>query len=371
MSSDPSPIVFAWVGDMHLEEPGRPNHLAAQHVVEELNGLVRPDFVQFPGDNVQHARDVEWKMFRELTGKLEVPWHALVGDHDAHHDGGCHAFRAQVGDTHRAFSLHGVRFVLLNTNEFHPLGLTGQQVHWFRYEVEAALDRGERIVVFQHHYPFKVNETFDGPGVAGWRKIVQTRPIVGVFCGHTHYGQIANDGRNVYVATRSIGDPEGGAAGYALVHLHGDDLAVVRRTVDDRGPIVDDHAPAQPRPVHRAPARRQRPGRVPGAHVVEAARRGGPVQARPGRVGRPRGMRRRRVARADRRGPAREGDPRPRSTGHRLGEGGGPGPRLLPARSLGPVHRRAARRTRGGGDEVLLTFGSSDLGTGTTRRLAT
>lgn len=233
-----SAVLFAWVGDMHLEEPGRPNHAAALHVVEELDTLVKPDFVQFPGDNVQHARDVEWALFKDLTDRLHLPWHALVGDHDAHHDGGCHAFRAHVGPTHKAFSLAGRRFVLLNTNEVRPVGLSAQQTLWFRYEVDAALARGERVVVFQHHYPFKVNESYAGPGIDAWREVVQTRPIEAVFCGHTHYGQVANDGRNVYVATRSIGDPEGGAAGYALVHMQGDDLALVRRSVEDRGPLA-------------------------------------------------------------------------------------------------------------------------------------
>lgn len=238
MSPAPSPVVFAWVGDLHLEEPGRPNHRAAHHLVEEIDAVVKPDFTQFPGDNVQHAREVEWPLFHELTGKLHGPWYALVGDHDAHHDGGCHAFRAEIGATHRAFSLKGFRFILLNTHEFHPIGMSSAQALWFRYEVDTAIDRGERVVVFQHHYPFKVGESYDGPGLAAWRETVQTRPIVGVFTGHTHYGQIANDGRNVYVATRSVGDPEGGAAGYAVVRLDGDDLSIVRRTVDDRGPLV-------------------------------------------------------------------------------------------------------------------------------------
>ena len=49
---------------------------------------------------------------------------------------------------------------------------------------------------------------------------------------------MANDGRNVYIATRSIGDPEGGPAGYAIVHLDGDEVATTYRTAEDRGPIA-------------------------------------------------------------------------------------------------------------------------------------
>jgi len=76
------------------------------------------------------------------------------------------------------------------------------------------------------------------PGMAAWREIVQTRPITALFAGHTHYGQIANDGRHVYVATRSIGDPEGGPAGYAVVYLEGDDFALTYRSMEDRGPVA-------------------------------------------------------------------------------------------------------------------------------------
>jgi 3',5'-cyclic-AMP phosphodiesterase len=59
-----------------------------------------------------------------------------------------------------------------------------------------------------------------------------------LFTGHTHYGQIANDGRKVYVVTRSVGDPEGGAAGYSVVHLDGEDVAVTYRTREDKGPLA-------------------------------------------------------------------------------------------------------------------------------------
>jgi Icc protein len=232
------PVIFVWPGDLHLEFEDRPNYKAALWMVDEVNDLIRPDFVQFAGDNVQHARENEWALFKNVTDKLRVPWHALVGDHDAHHDPGCHAYQNNVGETYLAYSVRGYRFICLNTMQFRPLGMTDEQVIWFRYEVDAALARDERVVVFQHHYPFQVWEDFAGPGIEAWREIVQTRRIIGLFAGHTHYGQVANDGRNVYVATRSIGDPEGGPAGYAVVFLDGEDLACTYRSVEDKGPIV-------------------------------------------------------------------------------------------------------------------------------------
>ena len=232
------PVTFVWSGDLHLEASDRPNYQTAMWMVDEVNEMIKPDFVQFPGDNVQHARDHEWALFKNVTSKLKFPFHALVGDHDAHHDPGCHSFQAQVGATYDAFTVGDYRFIRLNTMEYRPLGLSDEQVIWFRYEVDAALARGERVIVFQHHYPFKVWEYFAGPGIEQWREVMQTRPITAMFTGHTHYGQVANDGRNVYITTRSIGDPEGGAAGYAIVHLDDEDLAFTYRSRDDKGPIA-------------------------------------------------------------------------------------------------------------------------------------
>jgi len=236
MSSQP--VTFVWPGDLHLESPDRPNYQTAMWMVDQVNELIQPDFVQFAGDNVQHAREHEWELFQNVTSKLKMPFHALVGDHDAHHDPGCHSFQAHVGDTYHAYTVGGYRFICLNTNQHRPLGFSDEQVIWFRYEVDAALARDERVIVFQHHYPFKVWEHFAGPGIEEWRNVVQTRPITALFTGHTHYGQMANDGRNVYVVSRSIGDPEGGSAGYSIVHLDGDDLAVTYRTQEQRGPIA-------------------------------------------------------------------------------------------------------------------------------------
>jgi 3',5'-cyclic-AMP phosphodiesterase len=232
------PVTFVWPGDLHLETADRENYRVALWMADEVNELVRPDFVQFAGDNVQHATLEQFQLFKTVCDRLKVPWHGLVGDHDAHHDPGASGYRAHVGEPYGAYTLDGYRFIRLNTMEFKPLGLKPDQIHWFRYQVELALTNQQRIVVFQHHYPFQLWEDFRGPGIDGWREIVTTRPVEAIFAGHTHYGQLANDGHNLMVATRSIGDPEGGPAGFAVVHLDGDDFAVAYRSIEDTGPLV-------------------------------------------------------------------------------------------------------------------------------------
>jgi 3',5'-cyclic-AMP phosphodiesterase len=238
MNSRNQPVTVVVPGDLHLTEPGLHNHRTALWVADEVNELIRPDFVQFIGDNVQDGTEAQFDLFAGLTARLRVPWFALVGDHDAQGDGRAARFRACVGEPCGVLALYGFRFVRLNTQAARPVGLSPDQVAWFRDEVGAALAAGERPVLFQHNYPYKVWEDFAGPGVDDWRAVVQTRRIAAIVTGHTHYGQVANDGRNVVVATRSIGAPEGGPPGYTLLYLRGDDLAVTYRTVEDRGPLV-------------------------------------------------------------------------------------------------------------------------------------
>ncbi len=239
MPTSRDPIVCVVPGDLHLTEAGLENHRTALWMVNEVNRLVRPDFVQFIGDNVQDAASDQFQLFRSLYKQLQVPWFALVGDHDVCKRTGLSGFREYVGEPWGSSRLRGFRFLRLNTVEDRPLGISPVQLRWFSDELAQAATVGEGVLVFQHHYPFKVCETFAGPGIDEWRALVQTNRIGAILTGHTHYGQIANDGRNATITTRSIGDPEGGRPGYLLVYLDGDDLAVTYRTVDDAGrPIV-------------------------------------------------------------------------------------------------------------------------------------
>jgi predicted phosphodiesterase len=238
MSVEPDAVTFVVPGDLHLTEPGLENHRVAQWMIQEVNDVIEPDFVQFIGDNVQDATDDQFALFNALRARLTVPDYVLVGDHDVKNDPEALAFRAHVGPTHGAISRQGVRFIRLDTQEARPVGLSRDQLQWFQLEVETALAAGERIVIFQHNYPYQIWEDFDGPGIDDWRSIVQANRITAIVCGHTHYAQAANDGRNVMVATRSIGDPEGGPPGYMIGYLRGEDLAFAYRSVEDQGPIV-------------------------------------------------------------------------------------------------------------------------------------
>ena len=238
MNGNHGPVTVVVPGDLHLTTRGRENYEAALCVVNDVNELIRPDFVQFIGDNVQDATKDQFRLFTEITELLAVPHFVLVGDHDVCGDPDATRFRELVGAPYGSAVLKGFRFVRLNTLEVPPLGLSDAQLWWLRDEFEAAADQHERTVLFQHHYPHKVCETFAGPGVSQWRECVNHYRPTAIVCGHTHYGQIANDGQNVAIATRSIGDPEGGAPGYLVMYLEDDNFAVAYRTVEEDGPLV-------------------------------------------------------------------------------------------------------------------------------------
>jgi hypothetical protein len=160
---DPEVIVVV-PGDLHLTEPDFDNARVARWMVGEVNDLIRPSFVQFIGDNVQDATEAQFRLFDEIRGGLKVPHFALIGDHDVKGDPLATEFRRHVGEPCGALSLHGFRFIRLNTQESRPVGLSADQINWFGAEVDAARAAGERVVIFQHNYPYQIWE--DSPGLA-------------------------------------------------------------------------------------------------------------------------------------------------------------------------------------------------------------
>src|SRR5205823_3657100 len=99
------------LADYGKEQMDRIRRLMAElWAVGEINELIRPDFVQFIGDNVQDGTEQQFDLFEELTSRLHVPWYALVGDHDVLDDPRAGNFSVLVGDPTGALSLSGFRF---------------------------------------------------------------------------------------------------------------------------------------------------------------------------------------------------------------------------------------------------------------------
>lgn len=225
-------------GDLHLTSPDLENHRIANWVVTQANTLIHPNFVQFIGDNVQDATTEQFQLFRQLADRLETPWYALVGDHDVHGDPTAKGFQDAVGRPWGSVVVNCIRFLRLNTQEAKPVGISDAQLQWLHRELQLAQQNNERVVIFQHNYAYQIWEEFDGPGIDDLRALLQTYRLEAIICGHTHYWQVANDGRNIHIAVRSIGDPEGGPAGYAIVCFADEDWGCIYRTPGDSGPIV-------------------------------------------------------------------------------------------------------------------------------------
>ena len=103
--------------------------------------------------------------------------------------------------------------------------------------MDAALDHHEQVIVFQHHYPFKVlAEQFCGPGIDAWRQIMQrhaaSRPSSQA-TPRTAPRQAANDGRTSASSPRGPSViPEVAIRDTPFWFIHGyyvDDLSVNRR----------------------------------------------------------------------------------------------------------------------------------------------
>ena len=102
MSDFDKPAVVVIPGDLHLAEPGLDNVAVAHRVVDDVNALIRPDFVQFIGDNVQDATEEQFQLFDQIRGRLAVPHWAIIGDHDIKNDADAARFRRQVGELYGA-----------------------------------------------------------------------------------------------------------------------------------------------------------------------------------------------------------------------------------------------------------------------------
>jgi 3',5'-cyclic AMP phosphodiesterase CpdA len=215
--------ILSWVhyGDLHLTRPDEQNDVDFQalvhHANANLNGQI--DFAVLPGDNAEDGTEQQFALVRRTIDKLEMPLEILPGDHDAK-SGSLDLYQQWLEpELWRARSVGGYRCVFLNARDNGKpkgFGFGSDQLDWLAAELDTADRAGEPAVLFMHTYPSELGEC-----ASKVQALMRQHRVLMVDMGHTHYNEIANDGRTIYAATRSTGQIEEGPVGFSIANIDG------------------------------------------------------------------------------------------------------------------------------------------------------
>ncbi|GJD64055.1 metallophosphoesterase [Methylobacterium frigidaeris] len=242
-----TPLTFAHIGDLHLTGAEAENTRDFAAIVAQLGEVDGLDFVFVPGDNADNGRPEQYALLRAGLDQLRLPIHVITGDHDME-GGGLDAFYAGLGGPRLPYAVdvQGVRCLFLDMCGPGTGGpdfrLGPDQVAWLAAELEGA--DGRDCVLFMHSYPADLKGDGEAARVAD---LVHRGPVRLVEMGHTHYNELANDGRTIYAAARSTGQIEEGPVGYAVAALDGGVVSWRFKELSRPWPFVLITAPADRR----------------------------------------------------------------------------------------------------------------------------
>ena len=215
--------VISWIhiGDLHMTVAGKQNHIDLARIVTEVNQAFAASvsFVFIPGDVADDGSRPAYAVVRAELDQLNAPWCAIIGDHDVHEKSFANFLEVMAEQTHYAFTVGDTRFLAMNAfdvPEPPSFVVSKEQLRWAEEELQKATDHGQTKVLFLHCYPSDLK--VGGEEVS---RLVRDYDVRLVDMGHTHYNEIANDGRTLYSATRSTGQIEEGPVGYSVTNLDG------------------------------------------------------------------------------------------------------------------------------------------------------
>jgi hypothetical protein len=245
--------ILCWLhlGDLHIVAADADNYRDLLRIVAEANrhfaGLV--DFAVLPGDNAENGSASQYALVRAAMRGLNMPVHAIPGDHDKE-PGHLRAFFEDLGAERlpKAIDVAGRRCLFLdmvsNGRGGPDFRLGDAQRHWLAQELAQA-DRLGGSVVFMHTYPADLAEPAERRAVVD---LFARHRVLAVDIGHTHYNELANDGRVIYAATRSTGQVEEGEPGFSIAAVDQGDVVSWRfKALGGDGPMVMIAAPSDRR----------------------------------------------------------------------------------------------------------------------------
>ena len=219
--------IISWVhiGDLHMTEAGEQNDLDLISIVDEINRAFADSlsFVYIPGDVADDGSVSEYTVVREALDYLQVPWCSIIGDHDVHEKSFTNYLAFMARAKHYSFQVGTVRFLALNAFDVPDPGsfcLLDEQLDWVEEELQRAQQEGQAVVLLLHCYPTDLKQGGDR-----LRKLVERPSVRLIDMGHTHYNELANDGRTLYTATRSTGQIEEGPVGFSATNIDGQVLS--------------------------------------------------------------------------------------------------------------------------------------------------
>jgi hypothetical protein len=191
-------------------------------LIEEVNRVMADSliFAYLPGDNADHGGIDEYELVRQGLGQLNLPWFAIVGDHDVHLKSHNNFNRFMMPEAFYRFDVGPYSFLALDafaSNDPKTFGISEEQLHWLEQELELAAAAQKRSVMFLHCYPSELGK-FSFPLC----NLIKKYSVRLVDMGHTHYNEISNDGHTLYTATRSTGQIEEGPVGFSITNLDHD-----------------------------------------------------------------------------------------------------------------------------------------------------
>lgn len=248
-------VTWIHIGDLHMVRAGEQNYTDLVAIVREVNEFFagqQVGFVYLPGDIADNGDREAYAAVRSCLDELEIPWCAVVGDHDVHERSFANYQEAMGEDLFGCFDVGSVRFLRLNCfSEPRPdsFSVCAEQLQWLERKLADAED--VRPVILMHCYPSDLKQ---GGKELTW--MLRDYRVRVVDMGHTHYNEISNDGETLYTATRSTGQVEEGPVGYSVLSLDGEVLSWHFCNLGSKA-LVSITSPADERlcPDDRAPER--------------------------------------------------------------------------------------------------------------------
>ncbi len=249
MPATPNIVSWLHVGDLHITGATAQNAADFQAVIDSANNHLagRVDFAVLPGDNADQGTESQFRLVRQGIDALAMPVYILPGDHDFHART-LDAFHRVLGAEKLPLSarIGNTLCLFLDVVSGGSGGpdfrLGAEQTDWLTQQCEAAAHAGDTIALFMHTYPADLQQ-----GAEALNALLARYRIACVDMGHTHYNELANDGRTIFMATRSTGQIEEGPAGFSVAALDGGVVSWRFQPLDAPWPLVLITSPADHR----------------------------------------------------------------------------------------------------------------------------